>query len=149
MQLWRCKPTNTLTITSANYLHLHTEQLFRTHKQFIRKNFKIMSMEKWRFWVLTCKVLIHDEVAHNKLLLNTSAFLFNFFFSQSTFSFHSIYIICLISHKTDMRSMWQYFKQIMRKIKKLFISRKFYVRRNNSWIYWNKALSYCSFASLK
>ena len=77
VQLPSCKPTNALTITSANYLYLHTEQLFRTPQQFIRKNFKIMSMGKW---VLTCKVLIHNEVFHNKLLLNTCAFLFNFLF---------------------------------------------------------------------
>ena len=30
VQLRRCKPTNVLTITSANYLYLHMEQLFRT-----------------------------------------------------------------------------------------------------------------------
>ena len=29
-----------------------------------------MPMEKCRFWVLTCKVLIHNGVSHNKLLLS-------------------------------------------------------------------------------
>ena len=81
VQLQSCKLTNALAITSANYLYLHTEQLLRTCQQFIRKNFKIMSLGKWRFWVLTCKVLIHNEVFYNKFLLNTCAFLFNFLFS--------------------------------------------------------------------
>ena len=72
-------------------------------------------MEKWRFWVLTCIVLIHNEVFHNKLLLNTCAFLVNFLFSRLKFSFYSICIICLISHKTYMWNMW-YFKQKIRKI---------------------------------
>ena len=99
-QLRRYKPTNARTITSANYLYLHTEQLlFRTRQQFIRKNFKIMSMEKWRFWVLTCKVFICNVVFHNKLLLNTCAFLLNFLFSRSKFSFRSI-IMHYISHKS-------------------------------------------------
>ena len=40
VQFWRCKPTNTLTITSANYLYLHTEQLLTTCQQFIRKTLK-------------------------------------------------------------------------------------------------------------
>ena len=99
VQLRRCKLTNALIITSVNYLHLHAEQLFKTNQQFIRKNFKIMSMNKRRFWVLTCKDLIHNEVFHNKLLLT---FLFNFLFSRTKTSFYSIYVICLISHKTDM-----------------------------------------------
>ena len=30
MQLWSCKPTNVLTIISANSFYLHMEQLFRT-----------------------------------------------------------------------------------------------------------------------
>ena len=102
VQLRRCKQTNALIITSVNYLYLHAEQLFKTNQQFIRKNFKIMSMNKRRFWVLTCKDLIHNEVFHNKLLLT---FLFNFLFSRTKTSFYSIYIICLISHKTDMRNM--------------------------------------------
>ena len=102
VQLRRCKLTNALIITSVNYLYLHAEQLFKTNQQFIRKNFKIMSMNKRRFWVLTCKDLIHNEVFHNKLLLT---FLFNFLFSRTKTSFYSIYIICLISHKTDMRNM--------------------------------------------
>ena len=89
MQLHRCKPTNAPTITSANYLYLNMEQLFRTHWQFTWKNLKIMSMEKWRFWVLTCKILIHNEVFHNKLLLNTYAFLFNFCFHYQSSHFRA------------------------------------------------------------
>ena len=83
VQLQMYKPTSSLTITSANYLYLYTEQLFRTRYQLI------MFIGKWRFWVLTCKVFIHNEVFHNKFLLNTCTFLFNFLFSRSKFSFFS------------------------------------------------------------
>ena len=95
MHLQRSTTTIALTITSANYLYLHMEQLSRTCQQFIRKNFKIMSLEKWGFWVLTSKVLTHNEVFQNKLLLNTCTFLFSFLFSRSKFLFHSISIICI------------------------------------------------------
>ena len=105
VELWRCKLTNALTIPSANYLYLHLEQLFRTHWQFIRKNFKIMSMEKLRLQALTCKVLFHNEVFHNKLL-NTCAFLFSFLCPRFSCSHFIAYALCLVSHKTDMQNMW-------------------------------------------
>ena len=83
VQLQRCKLKNALIITSANYLYLHAEQLFKTSQQFIRKNFKIMSMKKCSFltfWVLTCEDLVHNYVFHKKFLLNTCTFLFNVLF---------------------------------------------------------------------
>ena len=49
--------------------------------------FKKMSMEKCRFWVLTFTVLVHNEGFHNKFLLNSCTFLFNFLFSRSKFSY--------------------------------------------------------------
>ena len=93
-------------------------RLFRTCWQFISKNLKIMFMEKWRFWVLTCKILIHNEGFDNKLLLNTFAFLFNFLFSWSKFSFYSIGIICLISHKSEYAKyvIRAYFNHLLRAV---------------------------------
>ena len=93
-------------------------RLFRTCWQFISKNLKIMFMEKWRFWVLTCKILIHNEGFDNKLLLNTFAFLFNFLFSWSKFSFYSICIICLISHKSEYAKyvIRAYFNHLLRAV---------------------------------
>ena len=86
VKLWRCKLTNILTVTSANNFFLHKEQLFSTRQQFIRKNVKIISMEKCRFQFLTCKVLIHNDVFHNKRLLSTCAFLlYSCFLDQNSY----------------------------------------------------------------
>ena len=50
------------------------------------------NVEKWKFWFV--KDLICSEAFHKKLFLNAlCAYLFNFLFSWSKFTFYSIYAI--------------------------------------------------------
>ena len=95
--------------------------------------FKKMSMEKCRFWVLTCTVLVHNWGFHNKFLLNSiCTFLFNFLFSRSKFSY-TLWVSWVIKQTCEICDT---ISNKIRKIKKLFISKKFYIRGNNivDWI---------------